>query len=407
MAAISIEYRIISPGITIKPTKLFLNMFFGFLSMRIGIISDLHLGYARFEGDSYEQAGRMLAEMEEKVDIAIIPGDIFDSRIPKLETIRAAVEIFKNRKIPIVAIHGNHERRSRGFDNPLNILASADAVEYLDGRQKIFERNGEKIAILCVGSVPEEQAEQALKEAMEKNRPVDGAFNILVIHQNITEIVNQTGLALGFLESLPFDLIINGHIHKRYEKLNGKLIVPGSTVITQLKKEEMEPKGYVIYDTKTRKAEFFEVPTRKFFYEELVFDKAGEAEIVEKTEQKIKELRSANPDAIIAVKIAGTLREGLKASDIRIRNADPMVFLSNELNVAAAMEKISEIKKLKETGISAREFGRLQLERILEGKLRLIKTSEFFEKLIEDEGEAEAYINGIIDSIAARSGKRG
>jgi len=374
-------------------------MFFKFLLMRIGIISDLHLGYARFEEDSYRQADQMLKALEEKADVAVIPGDIFDSRIPKLETIKTAVEIFKNKKVPIIAIHGNHERRTRGFDNPLSILASAEALEYLDNQQKVIEKNGERVAILCIGSVPEEQAEAALKEAIEKNGPIKDAFNILVIHQNITEIVNQNGLTLAFLESLPFDLIINGHIHKRYEKLGGKLIVPGSTVITQLKKEETEPKGYIIYDTKSRKAEFFAMPTRKFIYEEIAFDKAGESEVVARVERRIKELRAADKDAIVAIKIGGTLREGLKASDIKIRNNDPLVFLSNELNIAAAMEKISEIKKLKETNISVRDFGRLELEKRLNGKLHLIKTSELFEKLIEDEEKAAAYLNELIENL--------
>jgi len=370
--------------------------------MKIGVISDLHLGYARFEEDSYVQANKMLKELEKKVDFIIIAGDIFDSRIPKLETIRKAVEIFKSIKIQKIAIHGNHERRTKGFDNPLDVLASAEALEYLDEKQKIIEKDGEKVAILCVGSVPEEQAEETIKMILEKNKPIPDATNILVIHQNITEIVNQNGLTLEFLKNLPFDLIINGHIHKRYEKLGGKLIVPGSTVITQLKKEETEPKGYVIYDTKTKKAEFCESSTRKFIYEEIVFDKGGDVEVVEAVEKKMKELRAANPDAIIAIKICGTLREGLKASDIKIKSLDDLIFVSNELNVAEINEKIEEIKKLRGSNISVREFGRLELQRKLEGKLRIIKTAEFFERLIEDEEQANAYLEQIINDLITK-----
>lgn len=367
--------------------------------MKIGIISDLHLGYARFEEDSYTQAEEMLKDLSQKVNVILVAGDVFDSRIPKLETIRRAIEIFKKSKKRVIAIHGNHERRTKGFDNPLNILASSEALEYIDMKTIVIEENGEKVAITGIGSVPEEQAQETVKQFLEKQQLPADAFNILLIHQNITEIVNQTGLTLEFLESLPFALIINGHIHKRYEKLNGKLIVPGSTVITQLKKEETEPKGYIIYDTSTRKAEFFPANTRRFIYEEINFDKASEKNIVEAVEAKVRELRANAPGAIIAIKLVGTLREGLKTSDIRLRIDDPLVFISNELNAVSISEKIEEIKKLRERSTSIREFGRMRLEERLKGKIRNINATEFLEKLIEDEETAEEYVNKIIEKI--------
>lgn len=378
-------------------------MFLPFFTVKIGIISDLHLGYARFEEDSYTQPEEMLKELAEKVKVVIIAGDIFDSRIPRLETIRRAIEIFKKSKIRIIAIHGNHERRSKGFDNPLNVLATSEALEYIDAQRVVIDEGDEKIAIIGIGSVPEEQAEETIKQTIERYPPLPNAFNILVIHQNINEIVNQSGLSLEFIEKLPFDLVINGHIHKRYEKINGKLIVPGSTVITQLKKEETEPKGYIIYDTKTKKADFFPTKTRKFIYEELNFEKAGENEVIAKVEEKIANLRLIYPEAIIAIKLCGTLREGLKSSDIRLRINDELVFLSNELNAADISEKIEEIKKLRETNISVKEFGRMRLEERLKGKLKNIKTSEFLEKLIEDEEKAEEYINKIIEDLLEKN----
>ncbi|MFH1221880.1 MAG: DNA repair exonuclease [Candidatus Micrarchaeota archaeon] len=364
--------------------------------MKIAVISDLHLGYSRFEEDSYAQPERMIEEAMQKADALIVAGDLFDSRVPKIESIRHAVEIFKKSKIPVIAIHGNHERRTKGFDNPINILASAEVIDYLNCSERLLEKDGEKVAIFGVGSVPEEYAEEEIKKAIDGYKAPDGAFKILVLHQNINELVNQNGMTLDFLNKLPFDFIINGHIHKRYVKLDGKLLIPGSTVITQLKKEEMEPKGYYLLDTATGKCEFFEVATRKFFYEELKFTNATEKEVLDAIDAKIGGIRKDQPAAIISLKLTGSLREGLKASDIRLNIDDPLVFASNELNVADLKDKIEEIKRIRDSNMSVREFGRMELERRLKGKLKLFKPSELFEKLVEDQETATAYLEEII-----------
>lgn len=360
--------------------------------MKIGIISDLHLGYSRFEEDSYSQAEKMIEEASEKTDIIIVAGDIFDSRIPKLEAIKHAVEIFKKAKVDVIAIHGNHERRTRGFENPLGILASAGVVRYLDNSLYEFEKNNEKAAILGVGSIPEEYAEEEIKKAVEDFAASGDAKKILVIHQNVVELVEQEGVSIEFLDKLPFDLIVNGHIHKRHIKLDGKLVVPGSTVITQLKKEEMEPKGYYIYDTDSKKSEFIEMPTRKFFYEELEFSGASEKDIIEGIARKIDSIRKDFPECIISIKLKGTLRDGLKSSDIRIPTEYPLVFISNELNVIDIKEKIEEIKRIRDSNMSVKEYGRIELEKRLKDKIKLFNPSELFEKLIEDSDAASKYL---------------
>ncbi|MEM4360331.1 MAG: DNA repair exonuclease [Candidatus Bilamarchaeaceae archaeon] len=368
--------------------------------MKIGILGDLHLGYSRFEEDSYIQAERALRDASNKADIVIVAGDIFDSRIPKLETIKKAVEIFKSLTVPTIAIHGNHERRTKGFDNPISVLASAGAVIYLSSSEYTFEKNNERITVIGIGSVPEEYAEETIAKLVGNFTPSQEGFRIFVIHQNVNELVNQTGVSLDFLSKLPFDLIINGHIHAKHVKLGGKLVIPGSTVITQLKKEETQAKGYYLFDTVTRKLEFVEIPTRKFFYEELRFSGASERDVVSTIVSRIDEIRNGWRDAIIALKLTGSLREGLRASDIRLRVDDPLVFITNELNVADIKERIEEIKKISESNISIKEFGRMQLEKRIGDKIKLFKPSELFEKLIEEPDIAETYLMEIIEGRA-------
>src|SRR3989338_98379 len=157
--------------------------------MKIAILSDTHLGYARFEKDSFDQAESAITNAGEKADFIIHAGDIFDIKIPKLETINKALSIFKKSKIPIYAIHGNHERRSKDLVNPAQLLETGELITYLHGSEKVIEKNGEKVQLFGMGNVPEDYANEALKRALEKFVPLQDAFKILILHQSIKELM--------------------------------------------------------------------------------------------------------------------------------------------------------------------------------------------------------------------------
>ncbi len=361
--------------------------------MKIGIVADNHLGYPRFEEDSFVQAERALLGAAEKCDLIINAGDIFDTRIPKLETLQRGMELFRKIGVPVFAIYGNHERRTKEMTNPVQLLLTANLVKYLHGSGEVFEKNGDKVHVFGIGNIPDRYAKTAVETALKKFVPEEGAFKILVIHQTISDILKteEEELSLDFLEGLPFDLIINGHIHKRMEKLDGKVVMPGSTVITQLKKEEMEPKGYYIYDTKARKAEFNPIECRKFFHEELNFENASEEDVRKKVRGRIEELQKQERNAVILIKVKGTLREGLLSSDIALEERDD-IYIINELNAVDIKTKLDKIRKFREEKVSVKEIAIAELEKRLEGKITLFKSSELFDKLVEGSEEALGYL---------------
>ncbi len=361
--------------------------------MRIGIVSDNHLGYPRFEEDSYVQAERALLDASEKCDIIINAGDVFDTRIPKLETLQKGIEIFKKIKIPVFAIYGNHERRTKEMTNPVELLLSADVIKYLHGTSAVFEKDGEKVQILGVGNIPDRYAKSTVQKVLESFTPEEGAYKILILHQTISEILktDEEELSLEYLESLPFDLIINGHIHKRMEKIDGKVLMPGSTVITQLKKEEMEPKGYYIHDTKTKKSEFVPIKCREFFHGEMNFDNASEDDVRKQVREKIEELQKKNSEAIILIKVKGTLREGLLSSDIALEE-HKHIFIVNELNATDIKTKLDKIRKFRDEKLSIKDVAVAELEKRLGNKITLFKPAEFFDKLVLGSEEALEYL---------------
>lgn len=364
--------------------------------MRIAIFSDLHLGYSRFEEDSYAQAERTIVQASAESDLILCAGDIFDTKVPKLETLKKAVDIFRKAEVPVYAIHGNHERRAKEFVNPVQLLAAGTGITLLHAESALFEKDGEKAQVFGIGSVPEEYAQEAIRQGFEERfRKEEGAFTILLIHQSIKELVPgaKEEVSLEYLETLPFDLIVNGHIHETMAKLDGRFLIPGSTVITQLKKSETESKGYYLYDTSARKAEFREIGSRRFFYEELDFKDAGETDVRESVKELVDRIRAEHPDAIIAVKLKGNLKEGLSGSDIRLdRYVD--VYIENRLNVESLGARLEMIRDIRKENLSVRDMALRELGAKTEGKVTLFDSSEIFEKLLEGSDEAMEYLEG-------------
>ncbi len=359
--------------------------------MKIAIFSDPHLGYARFESDSYIQAERTILSASENADLILCAGDIFDVKIPKLETLKKAVEIFKKASVPVFVIHGNHERRARDMVNPVHLLEASTNIVILHGKSSIFEKNGERVQVLGIGSVPEEYATDAVKKTMETYQKDEGAFRIIMLHQSIKELIPGASeeISLEYLETLPFDLIINGHIHETIVKLGGRFLIPGSTVITQLKKDEMAEKGYFLYDTKTRSSEFVPVQSRKFFYEKFEFDDVSQSEIEQQILRRVHEIKKDYPDAVIAIKIDGKLKPGLTL-DIRID--DQNVYIENRMDQVGLSAKLQEVKTTLEANLSLREIAIRELRAKTKDRITLFDSSELFEKLLNGSEETLEYL---------------
>ncbi len=360
--------------------------------MKIAIISDTHLGYARFEEDSYVQAENAFLDADNKADLIIYAGDVFDTKNPKLETLNRAVEILKKIKKPVFAIHGNHERRSRGMINPAQLLATTGLFKYLHGEEALFESNSEKVQLFGLGNLPEELASAGLKKSLEKFKPDQSAFKIIILHQSIRELIPNAKeeISLEELEQLPFDLIINGHIHASTVKLGGRFLIPGSTVVTQLKKDETSSRGYMLYDTLSRKHEFINIKCRPFFYEELDFNEASMADIRSKVERRIIELKRQNERAVIRLKIKGTVREGVKAGDLGFASGDS-VYIDNHLNAGTFKDKLEKIRNIKDEKLSVKELAIKELETKVGGKVRF-SPRELFDKLIQGTDEAIIFL---------------
>jgi DNA repair exonuclease SbcCD nuclease subunit len=363
--------------------------------MRISILSDFHFGYGwntRLEEDSFQNAKEALSKCLDS-DLILIAGDIFDSRNPRTETWADALKVLSkpllsenkgiklidriNKKlpeisertlsaIPVLTLHGTHERRTKDQINAIEALEQTGFLIHLHCNGLVFEKDGQKIAIQGMSGVPERYAKQIMDKWDPK--PVEECYNILILHQSIEPYVysplepptlNLTNLPKGF------DLIVDGHVHtKDLTKINNtQLLLPGSTIVTQLKKEESEVnKGFYQVETEEEtKINFIPLEnSRKFFYKELELkpDVTIRDQIEGILSETLKEEFKKKP--VVKVKIfgreTGIIEKELREIEKKFSD-QAIIYFQKELESEEMSKKIELLRNLRERKLSIEETG--------------------------------------------------
>ncbi len=371
--------------------------------MKIAIMSDFHLGYGKNterSEDAFKQAKEAMQKaVQEPVSLILVSGDFFDSSTPSTETLFEAIQLLlipkKARKadvkiskegnelsfegIPVIAISGTHEFRGKDFKNILSVLQEANLLFYLHG-SSLPVSGDEEIEVFGLSGVPEKKAVDVFNEW--KPKPVKGKKNFLLFHQSIKEFLptdDPMSVTLG-LEHLPagFDLYIDGHLHwsnvTQFEK--GKLLLPGSTVITQMKKLEAEkPKGFYAMETQTLVEKFVGLEhQRRLFYHKIDVSRETLSELKEKIRSEIKKdlsLNSAKLSPLIRLKLAGELMRGLSVSDFNAEeilkefDGKAIFSVSKDFSSASFKQRIKELREMQESRASVSSLGMKLLEKNL------------------------------------------
>jgi DNA repair exonuclease SbcCD nuclease subunit len=344
-------------------------------------------------------------------DVVILPGDIFDKRAPKPEVIAQAINLFRElsknnwkakviefkgfnggkayTNIPVIAIPGTHERTSEGKENVLNLLALAGLVIDLSEASVLIELNNEKVAISGLGGISDERVKEYIKSINFK--PVENIFNIFIFHQNIYELLPFDTNAMHY-DDLPvgFDLYVDGHIHNMMEaKVHGKpFLIPGSTVLTQLKESEVGKKGFILFDTQYNSYKFIEINSRNFKIINILINNATPESFMKICESKIEESLKNESNPIIKVKLDGTIADDYSIIDMPIQSMirkfskDSVIeFDTSRIKSKSSEEKIDELRHGNLEGISIKELGM----KMFINKLNELKFDEKFDpsKLFE------------------------
>jgi DNA repair exonuclease SbcCD nuclease subunit len=389
--------------------------------MLIGIFSDSHCGY-KYREERGNDSFAALNEAIEKTldcDIILIAGDLFDSRVPKPEVFAKVARILNKaqnvpsktrfiellnkdkeeispstlRGVPIIAIHGTHERRSRHLVNPIQALEHAGLLIYLHCATAIFEIDGEKVAIHGMGGVPERYAKACLQEWDPK--PIHDAVNILMLHQSISPYIYSPLEPPSIkLEDLPkgFDLYILGHIHwnEIKELNNGKLLICGSLIPTTVHKIESEQRKYVYKFDGSLKSIPLESQRRIIWKE---FEYAPNIKTV--IENFLSTIPPSQPKPIVNIRVKGKIpKERVVPSFFDLEDKFSKRFILNinkNIQVEEIKEQIELLRMLKRQSLSPEEHGLKILQENLKQVNCGIDAGEIFEHLVE--GNLELLFN--------------
>jgi hypothetical protein len=266
--------------------------------------------------------------------------------------------------LPIIALHGTHERRSKADTNVIEALENAGILIHLHCQTIVFEKDGVKVAVHGMSGVPERYAKDVMYEWGPL--PLPGCFNILALHQSIDPFVYSPLEPPSIsISNLPkgFDIIVGGHIHlSGQEKIDrAQLIFPGSTVVTQLEKNEAETKKgfYQLEIDKEIKINFIPLEnSRRFFYEEVKI----EGSVREQIEKSILNILSKefNKPPIIKLRIIGKETEILNQDLRDLENkysGRALIIFTKELETPEMIQKIEFLRNLREQKLSVEEIG--------------------------------------------------
>ena len=265
--------------------------------MKIGVMSDLHLGSRQYglherEEDFYKQYLTAIDTfIDHKVNVVIIAGDIFDKSRPSPRAIEMFVCGLKkliDNNIDILNVVGNHAMiQSSEFvtaDAMLTNMPGLEKFQLLDSEHFYY---GNHVGIFGLpyyfghGIEDFKKDVSHLNDMVEQVRHKDkhNKSNILVLHQEFAEYCGFTGakLSINDIDIFNFDLIICGHIHNRVlADINNDTIFlqPGSLErmnLSEARDEEVSGKGIYIIDTTCMTTEciadsFYAIVSPRRFY---------------------------------------------------------------------------------------------------------------------------------------------
>ena len=295
--------------------------------MKIGIISDLHLGKRNYgiielENDFYTQYHKNIQELiKNKVNTVIIAGDIFDTPKPSalaISQFQEGIRQLNQKNINVLNIIGNHTMLQTPHHVPADELFTNEFdYQLLNENNKYIQ---DDIAIVGLpyhnnNKLPE------LKEKIHKlaKEIKNYRLKILVLHQEFQEYCGFSGAKLS-IHDIPvqeFDIIICGHIHERKSTLiDGTktfYIQPGS--IERLNSSEAlnefyNGKGITIIDTRKNldilsREKIINVPSkRQYLIREYAFMKENNGKDIIATFDTLKrELQSFDLKPVVFLMI--------------------------------------------------------------------------------------------------------
>ena len=400
-------------------------------------MSDIHIGAFRQPElkelvlEAFDAAiDRCIAE---GVAFVILAGDIFDSNIPDLTSVRRAAEKMRqaiDSGIRLYAIYGSHDF-SPNYSSIVDVLEGAglftraESMTVSEGQVTLSflqDRSGAKICGISGRklSMDREEYSRLDRQSLESQ----SGFKIFVFHGAVEELKPPT---LEQMEAIPasslpagFDYYAGGHVHGQALKslpghsnvaFPGPLFATDYSELLQLAKGEGRGFYIVDFDERITRVEF--VPIRVCDVVEVYYSAQGKSssQVAEELIRLASETDVGGKVALLTVE--GELSEG-KTSDIdfaavrkRLSASAPMVVLSN-FSRLTSKEQVKQAGLPKPVHVTERELFEKEISHVKseEAKLRGEKGVSLAIDLLGTlkEGKKENETKGAFEERTYRAG---
>lgn len=256
------------------------------ISMKIFHIADLHLGktvqnYSLIEDHRYVLQQFIQAIDEEKPDVVIIAGDVYDRANPAVEAVHLLDDILNEivgkRKVPVLAIAGNHDSATRlQFANKLLQSSGLHIVGEMTKQVKSIILNDEAGEVhfhlipfaepSTARNVLQDKSIATYDDAMRKTIETidlsENARHVAIAHAYVTKSGepdeentsdSERPLAIGGSEVVkadyfePFHYTALGHLHRAHKVKHDRIRYAGSPLKFS-SSEATHKKGFIIVD---------------------------------------------------------------------------------------------------------------------------------------------------------------
>ena len=301
---------------------------------------------------------------EKKVDFILISGDLFNTSIPSIDSLKAAVRILnslKEKEIPVYIIPGSHDFSPSG-KTILDVLEEAQLIKNVFKGKTInkklyLEFTIDKKTGAKITGIPGKMGmlDKYYYKALDKT-PLESesGYKIFMFHTAITEYKPKN---LEMMDSSPssslpknFDYYAGGHIHFVFEKneKNNSLVYPGPIFPNNFREiEELGCGSFYIVDNGIPQLHKIQIhPTISIKID-------AENKTPEQIESKILEVIKEKDvkNSIITIRILGCLKAG-KPSDINFKSIFAELYLRSAYFVMKSTSQLSS-KDFKEIKIQS------------------------------------------------------
>ena len=273
--------------------------------------------------------------IEKQLDFVLIAGDLFNTALPGIESLKIAVKELKKLKdndIPVYAVPGSHDFSPSG-KTIIDVLENAGLLinvmkgKIIDEKLKLdftADKTGAKITGIFgkKGMLEKSYYKSLLKKELEQEK----GFKIFMFHTALTEFKPEEldSMESQPLELLPknFDYYAGGHVHYIFAKKQegyGTIAYPGPLFPNSFSElEKLENSGFYIVEKTDNgiKLKHEPVVICNVFSLKLDCNKKSPEQIKTEIEEKIKGREFIN--TIVTIRLAGVLDSG-KPSDINLK----------------------------------------------------------------------------------------